>query len=354
MKAVFFGSIPPRWGGPKSGGVASYNRSLVQAIAAHSQVITKSFVVPNTDPLMPSSFPPQMAISSKACSPARGDAIADYISGADVAVFHHLMNPAAGLFVKECMQVPSVCVVHSWTTFYKKPHLADELQRRMDAMDAVVFPSLHCIAEGRQLGFSISDASSVIYSYVENRGTVPSALRRKRRNILFAGQLLPVKQPDILIRAAKYLPEEVSISIAGAGPLLSELGQLVQREGLGERVEFLGDLPHETLIEKMASAAVLCVPSERESFGLVYIEALSSGTPIVGFSPSIEEISDCLALRVGGGHEGDNVAQLVSVLEKVLRTNWDHERLATATNEYYSPSRMASRFDDVIKSLRLA
>lgn len=351
MKTVFFGPVPPEWGGGKAGGVASYNRSLTAALADYSGVVSSCALVPTEDQEPPSHLPKGITISPKAMSVKRGDNINSFLEGADVAIFHHLMNPAVEGFLLNDVRPSSICIVHSWTSYYKDTSLAEEMQRRMDAVEALVFPSLHCIDEGRRLGFSIPAKAAVVYGAAKPIGQTPRLNATERRGVLFAGQLLPVKQPHLLIRAAGLLPEDITISLAGGGPLMGDLKTLIREELPVGKVELLGELPHDDLTARMSGAAVLCVPSTRESFGLVYIEALSSGTPIVGFAPSVEEISDRVGRQIGFGFSGDCAVELAAALQKSLQMDWDHDAIARITNASFSPTQMANDFERVLNDL---
>lgn len=71
--------------------------------------------------------------------------------------------------------------------------------------------------------------------------------------------------------------------VAGDGPLASELAAETRRRGLEGRVHWLGYVPDERLPGVLASADVFVLPTQRlEGFGLATLEALASGTPVVG------------------------------------------------------------------------
>ena len=96
------------------------------------------------------------------------------------------------------------------------------------------------------------------------------------------GRLIPIKGHDVLLRALarvrQQLPE-VTLEIAGDGPLEPELSATVSRLGLGERVSFLGRVaPPGPVFER---AEVVVVPSFGEGFGMVALEAMERGRPVV-------------------------------------------------------------------------
>lgn len=86
-----------------------------------------------------------------------------------------------------------------------------------------------------------------------------------------------------MIEAAKKLPEDVLIFIGGEGTLAEQLKDEIKKSNLGQKVKLLGKIPFQELGEYYRRADVFCFPScERsEAFGVVLIEAMSFGCPIV-------------------------------------------------------------------------
>ena len=100
--------------------------------------------------------------------------------------------------------------------------------------------------------------------------------------MLAIGRLTYYKGHDVLIQAAADLPDS-RVLIVGAGERRARLVALVASLGLGERVRLPGFQPETDLNALLASCDVLCLPSlERtEAFGLVLLEAMRFGKPVV-------------------------------------------------------------------------
>jgi D-inositol-3-phosphate glycosyltransferase len=117
--------------------------------------------------------------------------------------------------------------------------------------------------------------------------------------LLFVGRVQPLKAPDVLLRAAGELLRRdpglrdrlqvvVLGGLSGSGHARpEELERVVREEGLTDVVRFGPPVPRPELARWYAAADLLAVPSYAESFGLVAVEALACGTPVV-------------AARVGG------------------------------------------------------
>jgi glycosyltransferase involved in cell wall biosynthesis len=118
-----------------------------------------------------------------------------------------------------------------------------------------------------------------------------------RRRVVFAGRVVAAKGVGVLIRATRDLDGEVVI--CGDGWQLQEMRRLARRLGVQDRVSFRGWLPAEELAEELANASVVAMPSLwPEPFGLVGIEALSAGRPVIASSTG--GIADWLEDGVSG------------------------------------------------------
>ncbi len=104
--------------------------------------------------------------------------------------------------------------------------------------------------------------------------------------LLWVGRLEKLKGVDILIDAVAQLDEpDVLLLVVGGDEhgqvLRAELEAQAQEAGLGGNIRFTGAVPHEELPAWYSAADVCVVPSYYESFGLVAVEAMACGTPVV-------------------------------------------------------------------------
>ena len=106
--------------------------------------------------------------------------------------------------------------------------------------------------------------------------------------ILYAGVLTPLKGVHHLIKAfGLILPQFAGAQLVIAGEVqnksyAAELRKKVAEINLTASVQFAGPLPQSELARRMAGAAFLVLPSQSEGFGRVILEAMASGTPVIG------------------------------------------------------------------------
>ncbi|WP_270088412.1 glycosyltransferase [Sphingobacterium sp. SYP-B4668] len=112
--------------------------------------------------------------------------------------------------------------------------------------------------------------------------------------IIFSlGRLVEYKGYEYLIRSAQHLDERYQVLIGGKGPLKEELHMLINTLGLANRVFLLGFLTDEETLSHFAASDVFCMSSiwKTEAFGIVQIEAMSLGIPVVSTSIAASGVS---------------------------------------------------------------
>ncbi len=156
-----------------------------------------------------------------------------------------------------------------------------------------------CVSSG-----ALVDGSPVLHPHRDKVAVVPFGIAPRpwldiaatgTGPFLFVGRLVPYKGVEVLFEALARVPE-ASLVIVGEGPQKAALLALGRRLGILERVEFAGTLDEAGIATRMASARALVLPSvdASETFGLVQLEAMAAGVPVIAtdLPTGVPEVGD--------------------------------------------------------------
>ena len=108
---------------------------------------------------------------------------------------------------------------------------------------------------------------------------------RRPLQLVYAGRLLDHKRVDVAIDTVSELAVrgvDARLTVIGAGPHADALQERAKRSPVADRIQFLAFLPeHADVLERMACADLFLFPSVREGFGMVALEAMAMGTPVI-------------------------------------------------------------------------
>lgn len=148
---------------------------------------------------------------------------------------------------------------------------------------AIVVPSrAHVALSEELLGFE-GKVEVIPFGIDDQRwGVVPPPAPGAAPRALFIGRLEAYKGVDILLRALERVPD-LKLDIVGKGPEAARLRTLAQALAVGDRVRWWGEHPDDDLPRRMADADFLVLPSVTvdEMFGLVLLEAMAAGRPVI-------------------------------------------------------------------------
>lgn len=131
----------------------------------------------------------------------------------------------------------------------------------------------------------VRDPNSLHSAKSEPLNLSPDLLKKSdgKKIILSIGRLVPYKGFDVLIDAAHYLAKDSVVFIVGVGPLKQVLEATIANAKLSDRIYLIGRQSDEALRALYESATLFCLPSimRSEAFGVVLLEAMACGLPIV-------------------------------------------------------------------------
>lgn len=210
----------------------------------------------------------------------------------DVVVSYGWVSPAA------CAAICYAALTRTRLLFYGDTSSRSPMPRRRALRRSLVLRSLFRIADGavavsgvnrefyRQHGMAAAQIlpgvlPADIDPFIEAAAKPRSAGSPTR--IGFAGKLTHEKGIDELLRAIALLPDDGSwaLTVVGDGPLREQLESLTTELGLSEQVRFHGFANTSEMPGLLAGFDVVVVPSRREPYGLVAVEAMAAGAAVV-------------------------------------------------------------------------
>jgi glycosyltransferase involved in cell wall biosynthesis len=171
--------------------------------------------------------------------------------------------------------------------------------------------------------------------------------------VLTVCRFYPRKRLDLLLAAAERLRQEIpalEFRIVGDGPQRGRLHALSRELRLQDTVRWLGNLSAEDLAREYNRCDVFCLPSVQEGFGIVFLEAMAAGKPIVAANAAAVPEVVPQGLLV----EPESVAALAEGLRRIHGDAALRARLAEAGKavvERYDAPSVAALFLSEVRGL---
>jgi len=163
-----------------------------------------------------------------------------------------------------------------------------------------------------------------------------------------------MKNPIVLIDAFHLLNKKhvnTQLILGGEGELLIEMKRRVNILNLKSSVKFLGQLSRTEVKETLSSTHVYCQSSYYETFSVICVEALTTGTPVIatnkgGMTDYINDTNGFLVDKV-------NPESWYNTMEKLMLNygNYSNERISTSIHEKYNERAVGKLFYDTFQQL---
>lgn len=221
----------------------------------------------------------------------------------DIIHSHYWLSGRIGLALREKWNVPHVATFHTLAMTKlrarageRESDLRSAIEKRViDEADAIVVSTeqekedIVRLYGGRRHTIEVIPAGVdlELFQPLDEKHAKNVLGLLERHVILFVGRIEPLKGIDILLRSLAMLEygSDTRLLIVG-GSLegdeeLDRMKELAEELGVGDRVTFTGSVSQTELPVYYAAADVFVLPSHYESFGLVALEAMACGTPVV-------------------------------------------------------------------------
>ena len=296
----------------------------------------------------------------------------------DLAHAHYNMPYAdySALLYKQKRGVPLVVTYHADAPETGGSFLRNQLQsfynrhlllRVLEEADIIITTSKSYIEDSRHLkkyrekirvianGINLEEFQSTL-----SRGECRDRLGLPHHKviILFFGNLVPYKGPEVLLKAFSEVRKdhpEVLLFYAGRGSLKDGLQSLARELELEDEVVFAGYVDDQDKAICYRAADIFCLPSvnRAEAFGIVNLEAMASGLPIVasrlgGIPDLVREGENGILFEPG---EVDELAQVLGYMIDNPEERWKMGRAGKKMAEDYSWAKIAQKTEEVYQEL---
>lgn len=271
-------------------------------------------------------------------------------------VISHFPSYSYGFIDRLDIKVPKIAVLHQTDVInYQK---SKKFQQALDKKYTAVF----C-------------RSKKIFNYFDSMGLAnlkkdiiysgaPQSYSRSLRNwedfdkreikILYVGKLIPRKHIDWILRSLeKQRNRAFHLTIIGKGPEEENIKTLVEKLNLSNSVSFIESIPREEVLKEMGKADIFCMPSSNETFGLVYIEALSKGCLTVALK---KEGIDGVIIDSINGFLVEDEKDFQSCIDKIFYRLSNKEikvisQEAIRTGVNFSEENVAERYLTIVRNI---
>ncbi len=242
-----------------------------------------------------------------------------------------------GSLVGKIKNMPTVATIHDlylnkWSGLYKFAGLfvglpTEVLMTKMPYTKIITINS--SVKERLIKTFKInSERISLIPSGIDVNSIDKVKENKKGDNIIYVSRLVPQKNLNLLLHALTKVPK-IKLKIVGEGKEYRKLVLLCKKLNIEKRVEFLGKLDsHNDVIGQIKKSKMLILPSIRENFGIVPLEAMACGTPVIstntegprdyikngenGFLTKMNDVND-LANKIALLADDDQLVKKISI-----------------------------------------
>ena len=342
------------------GGVQSHVRSLAAALRARGHEVRVFAPHVAADAVAPDGVtlvgravpvPANGSVAALAFGPAVGSAVRAALAEfePDVMHLHEPLIPSISLLALRSSEVPAIGTFHAamdWSIGYGIARGALAPTMRKLAVRTVVSESARALVARYFPGPYVLTPNGI--DAPAFAGAEPKR-HAEGPTVLFFSRLEKRKGLEVLVRAMADLRSDATLVVAGAGPEERTVRSLAG--SLGVDAVWLGRVPDAEVAATYRGADVYCAPAlGGESFGIVLVEAMAAGTPVV--------CSDLPGFRAVAGEAAflvppDSHLRLAAALRRVLE---DPEKATTmraagrVVAERYDWGQLVPRVEDVYES----
>jgi glycosyltransferase involved in cell wall biosynthesis len=222
-------------------------------------------------------------------------------------------------------------------------------QLQVERAQRVLVTSRYCAGQVRNL-YGVQRELAIVPELIDlaewRQWLARNPAHADRFTVLFVGRLYRRKRVNVLLQAAAELRGRIpglEVRIVGAGPCAGPLRKLWRHLKLEPTVTWLGDISRAELAAEYQRSTVFCLPSVQEGFGIVLLEAMAAGKPIVAArAAAIPEVAPHAVLA--DPDDAPALAAGIAALEQSREARAEQVRCGTQWVEQFDAVTVAGQF----------
>ena len=215
---------------------------------------------------------------------------------------------------------------NKWLHYIVHKYLELSFLRRADW---IITPNLYVMDSLKKT--RLREKTMLIEAYIDN--TINQVFKSSQKQILFMGTIEPRKGIHYGIEAFyKFAQKHSDYSYVIVGTFdekkayCQKLLQQVRDYNLEEKVKFLGRVDDETKAKLFAESQLFLFPSQNEGYGLVLVEAMSYGIPVVAFNNTAMPYT--VNCSNGAIVPNKDIRRMAEAMEQILGNEAEYDRLS--------------------------
>ncbi|MDA0977610.1 MAG: glycosyltransferase family 4 protein, partial [Proteobacteria bacterium] len=192
-------------------------------------------------------------------------------------IFGDVQTELARLGRKHWVIIEQVREMH-WYHFLKRPLYRILIQRNQPMLKGILAIGADT-ADWLQARGANPDSIYPFTYFIESPYSEASFQAGSKHQVLFIGEMIPLKKLDLLIDAMEPLKDELQLIAIGSGPCRDQWQEQARKAGIDS--QWPGPVPHEEIGNYLARGSCLVLPSEHDGWGVVVSESMMMGTPAI-------------------------------------------------------------------------
>jgi glycosyltransferase involved in cell wall biosynthesis len=179
-------------------------------------------------------------------------------------------------------------------------------------------------------------------------------LNIKKKNFIYAhGRVIPDKKFEYVIEAMKHIPnKKLVISGSIEKNYEKKLKNLIKKLRLQNRIKILGRISEKNLIKLYNEAKVFVLTAPHEDFGIVPVEAISCGTPVIAWNDGAGPTETIIENVNGFLAKPYDIKDLTDKIKKAMNKKWDRNKIIKTTDKFLDKIQSKIFLKDVSKVIK--